>query len=151
VRGTINVRPANVVKTTRARRLRHNSTDAELRLWYRLRSRSIEDRKFVRQEPIGPYIVDFVCREARLIAEVDGGQHSGNEQDRIRDRWLTAHNYRVLRFWNHDVLKNMDGVLEVIAAAVRAESPPHPTAHSASKTRVNALEGGRPLPASGER
>ena len=151
VRGSINMRPANVIKTTGARRLRQNSTDAELRLWYRLRSRSIEGRKFVRQEPIGPHVVDFVCREARLVLEVDGGQHADSEADRIRDRWLTEHNYRVLRFWNHDVLKNMDGVLEVIAAAVCAESPPHPTAHSASKTRVNALEGGRPLPAGGER
>jgi len=135
------MRPANVVKTTRARKLRQNSTDAELRLWNRLRSRSIEGRKFVRQEPIGPYVVDFVCREARLVIEVDGGQHSDSEADRIRDRWLIEHNYRVLRFWNHEVMSNMDGVLEVIAAAVRAEkNPPHPTAF-----------GDRPLPASGER
>src|SRR5690348_6469216 len=76
VRGSCDMRPANVVKTVRARRLRQNSTDAELRLWSRLRSRSIESRKFVRQEPIGPYVVDFVCHEARLIIEVDGGQHA---------------------------------------------------------------------------
>ncbi|MBX9841401.1 MAG: DUF559 domain-containing protein [Xanthobacteraceae bacterium] len=134
------MRPANVIKTNRARRLRQNSTDAELRIWYRLRSRSIEGRKFVRQESIGPYVVDFVCREARVIVELDGGQHADSETDRIRDRWLTDHNYRVLRFWNHDVMKNMDGVLEVIAAAVRAESPPHPDRFAV-----------RPLPASGER
>jgi very-short-patch-repair endonuclease len=94
----------------------------------------------VRQEPIGTYVVDFVCREHRLIIEVDGGQHADNEKDRIRDQWLTEHNYRVLRFWNNDVLGNMDGVLEVIATALRAESSPHPPA-----------SGGRPLPASGER
>ena len=134
------MRPANIVKTIRARRLRLSSTNAELRLWNRLRSRSIEGRKFVRQEPIGPYVVDFVCREARSIVEVDGGQHSDSKKDRIRDQWLTEHNYRVMRFWNHEVLGNTAGVLEVIADAVRAESPPHPTAF-----------GGRPLPASGER
>ena len=92
------MRGAKVFKTANARRLRLNSTDAELRLWNRLRSRSIEGRKFVRQEPIGPYVVDFVCREKRLIVEVDGGQHSNSEQDRLRDQWLTRHNYRVMRF-----------------------------------------------------
>jgi very-short-patch-repair endonuclease len=134
------MRPANVLKSAKARRLRQNSTNAELRLWNRLRSRSIESHKFVRQEPIGPYVVDFICREARLIIEVDGGQHCDNQQDRARDRWLMQHNYRVMRFWNHEVLANTAGVLEVIAAAVRAESPPHPTVFD-----------GRPLPASGER
>jgi len=94
----------------------------------------------VRQEPIGPYVVDFVCRERRLIIEVDGGQHSENKQDRVRDQWLAEHNYRVLRFWNNDVMSNIDGVLEVIAVALPVESPLHPPAC-----------GGRPLPASGER
>lgn len=89
VRGSFGVRGAKVFKTANARRLRLNSTNAELRLWNRLRSRSIEGCKFVRQEPIGPYVVDFVCREKRLIVEVDGGQHSGSEQDRLRDQWLT--------------------------------------------------------------
>jgi very-short-patch-repair endonuclease len=77
--------------------------------------------------------MDFVCRERRLVVEVDGGQHADNEQDRARD-------YRVLRFWNNDVMRNMDGVLESIAEAVHAESPPHPDRFAA-----------RPLPASGER
>jgi very-short-patch-repair endonuclease len=131
---------ANAIKTGRARRLRHNSTDAELRLWHRLRSRSIDGHKFVRQEPIGPYVVDFICRERRLIIEVDGGQHADNEQDRLRGRWLVEHNYRVMRFWNNEVLGNTSGVLEAIMAALRAETPPHPPAF-----------GGRPLPASGER
>ena len=122
------MRGANVFKTARARRLRLNSTDAELSLWNQLRARAINDCKFVRQEPIGPYIVDFVCRERRLIIEVDGGQHADNKHDQVRDQWLTQRNYRVLRFWNNEVLGNMDGVLEVIAAALDAESPPHPPA-----------------------
>ena len=83
--------------------------------------------------------MDFVCREHRLIIEVDGGQHADNARDRVRDQWLTQRNYRVLRFWNNEVLGNMNGVLEVIALALN-ESPPHPPA-----------SGGRPLPASGER
>jgi len=134
------MRGAHEFKTARARRLRSNSTDAELRLWNRLRARSIEDAKFVRQEPIGLYVVDFVCRERRLIIEVDGGQHADNERDYQRDQWLTAHNYRVLRFWNNEVLGNINGVLEIISAALQMDSPPHPPA-----------SGGRPLPASGER
>jgi very-short-patch-repair endonuclease len=119
------MREADEVKTERARRLRRAATDAESKLWYRLRSRQLNGHKFVRQEPIGPYTVDFVCREARLVIEVDGGQHAGNERDVVRDRWLVSHNYRVLRFWNNDVLSNIAGVLETLAA-VLSESPPHP-------------------------
>src|SRR6185503_10612437 len=85
VRGRRPMRGANLIKTARARRLRLNSTNAELRLWNRLRSRAIDGRKFVRQESIGPYVVDFVCRERRLVVEVDGGQHSDNAADRARD------------------------------------------------------------------
>jgi very-short-patch-repair endonuclease len=94
----------------------------------------------VRQEPIGPYVVDFVCRERRLVVEVDGGQHTENEADRQRDMWLRQHNYRVIRFWNNDVLSNTSGILETISKALDEEAPPHPTAF-----------GGRPLPPSGER
>jgi len=115
-------------KTQRARQLRANSTKAELRLWRRLRSRTLCGHKFVRQEPVGPYIVDFVCREHRLVIEVDGGQHATDKRDAVRDRWLAEHRYRVLRFWNNDVLGNMEGVLETIAAALTADSPPHPAA-----------------------
>jgi very-short-patch-repair endonuclease len=122
------MRGANVQKTSTARRLRRNSTIAEQRLWYRLRSRSLYGMKFVRQEPVGPYIVDFVCREYRLVVEVDGGQHCENACDEVRDRWLNDHGYRVLRFWNNDVLENTEGALESIASALphdgRAPSPP---------------------------
>ncbi|MCG6205045.1 DUF559 domain-containing protein [Rhodopseudomonas sp. HC1] len=105
------MRQARDLQTERARRLRRNATDAENKLWQRLRSRSLLGFKFVRQEPIGPYTVDFLSRERRLIVEVDGGQHAGNAQDLVRDEWLRSHNYRVVRFWNNDVLGNIEGVL----------------------------------------
>jgi very-short-patch-repair endonuclease len=119
------MRGADEFRTERARRLRGVLTDAEDNLWYRLRSRRLGGHKFVRQEPIGPYTVDFIWREARLVVEVDGGQHADSERDAIRDKWLAAHNYRVLRFWNNEVLRNLSGVLETIATAL-AEAPPHP-------------------------
>jgi len=119
------MRAARVIKTERARRLRQDATKAETALWYQLRSRRLNGHKFVRQEPIGPYTVDLVCRESRLVIEVDGGQHAENPHDAVRDKWLADHNYRVLRFWNNDVLGNIAGVLEAIATAL-AESPPHP-------------------------
>jgi len=119
------MREAKVSDTTRARRLRRDATDAETALWHRLRARALAGHKFVRQEPIGPYTVDLVCRERRLIIEVDGGQHAECSRDGARDRWLADRNYRVLRFWNNDVLTNIEGVLETIGAAL-AEAPPHP-------------------------
>jgi len=122
--GCFFMRGAKVEKTNIARRLRRNAMIAEQRLWYRLRSRSLYGMKFVRQEPIGPYIVDFVCREKRLVIEVDGGQHAENDRDVVRDRWLRDHNYRVLRFWNNDVIENTDGVLEAITEVLGASPSP---------------------------
>jgi very-short-patch-repair endonuclease len=81
--------------------------------------------RFVRQEPIGPYTVDFICRESRLIVEVDGGQHADSAQDAVRDKWLIARNYRVLRFWNNKVLGNITSVPETVAIAL-TEAPAHP-------------------------
>ncbi|QOZ37918.1 endonuclease domain-containing protein [Bradyrhizobium sp. CCBAU 53421] len=119
------MRGAKESKTKRARNLRSASTDAEGTLWYRLRARRLNGYKFVRQEPIGPYTVDFICREQRLVIEVDGGQHADSQPDAIRDKWLVDHNYRVLRFWNNDVTSNLVGVLETILTTL-AEAPPHP-------------------------
>ena len=119
------MRGADEGKTERARNLRSASTDAERVLWYRLRARRLNGYKFVRQEPIGPYTVDFICREARLIIEVDGGQHADSLRDAVRDKWLIDRNYRILRFWNNGVSRNLAGVLEVIVTAL-AEVPPHP-------------------------
>jgi very-short-patch-repair endonuclease len=102
-------------KMTRiARRLRVAQTDAETVLWNRIRNRQIDGYKFVRQEPVSGYICDFVYREKFLIIEVDGGQHSESVTDKIRDQRLTADGYQVLRFWNNDVLGNLEGVLTVI-------------------------------------
>jgi very-short-patch-repair endonuclease len=97
-----------------ARRLRINQTNAETVVWNRIRNRQIDGYKFVRQEPIKGYICDFVCREKRLIIEVDGGQHNESAEDAIRDRKLTEQGYKVLRFWNNDVLGNIQGVLLTI-------------------------------------
>jgi very-short-patch-repair endonuclease len=120
------MRSAKVTKTAMARRLRKDSTFAERKLWKYLRSRALSGFKFVRQEPIGPYIVDFVCRKQRIVIEVDGGQHATDARDAIRDQWLADHHYRVLRFWNNDVLGNIEGVWDTIFAAASAEAPPHP-------------------------
>ena len=108
---------------TTARNLRKRLTDTERSLWSKIRARQIEGCKFRRQTPIGKYIVDFVCHEQRVIVEVDGGQHSENvEQDFIRDKWLREQGYRILRFWNNEVLTNIEGVLEVIRD--NCKSPP---------------------------
>jgi very-short-patch-repair endonuclease len=97
-----------------ARRLRVNQTDAETVLWNRIRNRQIGGHKFVRQEPVGNYICDFVCRERHVIIEVDGGQHCDSAADVIRDQRLTAEGFKVLRFWNNEVLGNLQGVLVTI-------------------------------------
>lgn len=101
-----------------ARRLRRASTEAEARLWSRLRSRQIEGAKFVRQFPIGPHIADFACRDAGLAIELDGGQHAESPTDSARTTLIEAHGYTVIRFWNHDVLANTEGVLEEIRQAL---------------------------------
>jgi len=121
------MRGPNRKSTSRARKLRIGQTDAETKLWHRLRNRQIANYKFVRQEPIGRYICDFVCRERRLIVEVDGGQHSESHHDKIRDRELVDDGYRVLRFWNNDILGNIDGVLETIRSTLTDELPLTPT------------------------
>jgi len=103
-----------------AKELRQNMTDAEQLLWKQLRAQRFLGLKFRRQVPIGDYIADFACFEARLIIELDGGQHAEQEaQDGARDAWLHAQGFAVLRFWNHEVLGNLEGVLAVIQRAVR--------------------------------
>ena len=98
-----------------ARRLRSNLTDAESCLWKRLRSRQLLGIRFRRQAPIGKYVVDFISYEANLIIELDGGQHALQQAyDERRTAWLESQGFRVLRFWNHDVLQKMDAVLEVV-------------------------------------
>jgi len=101
--------------TDRAKELRQNMTDAEQTLWYFLRAKRFEDLKFRRQQPLGDYIVDFVCFEHDLIIEVDGGQHRENETyDQERTDWLESEGFDVIRFWNDDVLNKTEQVLEQI-------------------------------------
>src|SRR4051812_8159564 len=105
-------------KTARARRLRRDSTNVEMRLWQRLRNRQL-GVDFRRQHPAGSFILDFYCSRLRLAIELDGGQHAQMiGQDERRSTWLTQHGVIVLRFWNSDVVENMLGVLEAIAAKI---------------------------------
>lgn len=108
-------RSSRVIK---ARQLRHNMTDAEHVLWRILRNRQLVSVKFRRQVPIGPYTADFLCYDARLVVEADGGQHDESSSDRVRDAWFAEQGFRVLRFWNNDILNNPEGVATVIAAAL---------------------------------
>jgi very-short-patch-repair endonuclease len=106
------------MKRDQAKQLRTRMTDAELRLWYRLRAYRFNGIKFKRQAPIGPYVVDFICFDHKVIVEVDGGQHADSAPDRRRDAWLRSEGYRVMHFWNNDVLKQTDVVLNEISKAI---------------------------------
>ncbi|SFJ14074.1 endonuclease domain-containing protein [Methylobacterium brachiatum] len=116
------MRAAETERTRFRRHLRQSQTEAERRLWNRLRDRRLGGFKFVRQESIGRYVADFCCREARLIVEIDGSQHADNARDRVRDAWLVARGYRVLRFWNPEIADDIVAVLDTILAAL----PPSP-------------------------
>ncbi|WP_080901254.1 endonuclease domain-containing protein, partial [Rhodopseudomonas palustris] len=107
--------PVSRQKRSFAKSLRANATDAEVALWRLLRSRRLAQLKFRRQVPIGPWIVDFVCFERRLIVEADGSQHAESNDDRMRDRDLASRGFQVLRFWNNDILMQSQSVIEVIA------------------------------------
>jgi very-short-patch-repair endonuclease len=89
-----------------------------------LRAHRLAQGKFKRQQPIGPYIVDFVCFHARLVIEVDGGQHLNNADDQERDAWLNNQGFRVLRFWDNEVLTNLPSVLEKITSYISPSPPP---------------------------
>lgn len=115
-------------RTALARALRGQMTDAERRLWSRLRDRQLNGFRFRRQHPIGPYVVDFACLESKLIVEVDGGQHNGSLRDVERDARLIAAGFRVLRVWNNDVAGNLAGVCDVILAALGPHPNPPPQA-----------------------
>ena len=101
-------------KRDAARVLRRNMTDAEQALWRHLRHRQLAGHHFRRQCPIGPYIVDFACLGRRLVVEVDGGQHCESTRDRRRDGWLRSQGFLVLRFWNNEVLEQIEGVCDMI-------------------------------------
>jgi adenine-specific DNA-methyltransferase len=109
----------------KARQLRRDQTDAEQRLWANLRDRQLGGAKFRRQHPIGPFVADFCCPQRKLVVELDGGQHAEDvaAAEEKRSRFLEAEGYRVLRFWNHDVLKDTVAVLKRIAEVLNY---PHP-------------------------
>jgi very-short-patch-repair endonuclease len=114
----------------RARILRREMTEAEKRLWRMLRSRQTEGYRFRRHVPIGGFIADFVCHAARLIVEIDGGQHDLiSEEETTRTRFLESEGYRVLRFWNNEVLENPEGVRSVIAENLHRVTPTHTLPH----------------------
>ena len=129
------------MKRRKAKQLRGRMTDAEQRLWYHLRAHRFGGSKFKRQAPIGPYIVDFICFEHKLIVEVDGGQHTDSATDHRRDEWLRNEGYQVMRFWNDDVLKRTNIVLGEISNALM---------HSSKDTPLPARLARHPLP-QGER
>jgi very-short-patch-repair endonuclease len=128
--------------SSHAKLLRTNMTDAEKRLWYLLRGHRLKGIKFKRQAPIGRYIVDFVCFQSNLMIEVDGGPHADNDADLRRRRWLEDQGFRVLRFWNNEVLSNTDAVLEAILSAIDIERR--------NPSPVTPLRGVPPSPTRGE-
>ena len=111
-----------------AKTLRTNQTDAELKIWQAIRAGRLMNYKFKRQVPITEFIVDFVCFEQKLVVEIDGGQHAESGRDALRDAKLIKMGFRVLRFWNNDVMNNLDGVLTVILEQLQiATSLPQPS------------------------
>ena len=117
-------------KTAGARRLRRDATQAEKKLWYFLQRRQMADVSFRRQHPLGRFFVDFYCSPLRLVIEVDGGQHNFGRvagRDKLRTRWLEAQGVTVLRFWNNEVLENIEGVWEQIAHTVMLLKQRHMT------------------------
>ncbi|MGQ3102111.1 MAG: endonuclease domain-containing protein [Sphingopyxis solisilvae] len=114
--------------TMRSRELRLNATDAERKLWAQLSARKIAGVRFNRQFPIGPFICDFVSRTAKLVIEVDGGQHAVDvAKDKARTAYLEAQGYRVIRFWNNDVLERIDGVVSEIERVIADMPSPNPS------------------------
>lgn len=110
----------------KAKVMRSQPTDAEAVLWRHLRAGRLAGAKFKRQQPLGRYIVDFVCFEARLIVEVDGGQHNENAYDQARDTWLSSQGFVVRRYWNNEVLANLECVLTDILQHTTSPSPSVP-------------------------
>ena len=133
--------PGEGMSIRHAKSLRTSMTDAERRLWYRLQAHRLNSVKFKRQAVIGHYIADFACFECKLVIEVDGGQHEGKVSDIERDRWLGQQGFRVLRFWNNEVLHNTDAVIGRILEVMGDRANPSPG---------TPLRGAPPSPTTGE-
>ena len=111
-----------------SRSLRRKQTEAERKLWNHLRSRCFKDLKFRRQQPVGPYIADFCCLEGKLVVEVDGGQHlEHGDEDEQRTKFLKKEGFRVIRFWDNEVLARIEDVLEYIYQTIRETPSPQPS------------------------
>jgi very-short-patch-repair endonuclease len=121
---TVKLIPAQ--QQERARALRNNATPAERKLWQALRASQLEGFKFSRQIAIGPFIADLVCRKQRLVVEIDGGQH-GDAPDIARQQFIEAQGYRVLRFWNDQVMSDIDIVCAIILQSLLSAQDPPPT------------------------
>jgi very-short-patch-repair endonuclease len=120
----------NSPKSNLAKVLRRRQTDAEEKVWAVLRSRQFIDLKFRRQHPVGDYIVDFVCLDEKLIIEIDGGQHNEKQmidKDEARQKWLEGEGFRVIRFWNNDVMENLEGVMSRLIELIEERRHPHLT------------------------
>ena len=131
--------------TARAQVLRRRQTKAERLLWKQLANRQIAGAKFRRQQPIGRYIVDFVSFERRLVIEVDGGHHDEDDtriSDEDRTSWFEANGYKIIRFWNNEVEKNLDGVLERILEALHAKPHPHLSPLPSRERRLRGHQAG---------
>ncbi|BBD97993.1 DUF559 domain-containing protein [Sphingobium amiense] len=122
--------------TAKARALRHNATEAERTLWRAISARKVAGIRFNRQVPIGPFICDFVARSNRLVMEIDGGQHN-EDADAERTNYIEAQGFRVIRFWNHDVLGNIEGVISEIERVIADMPSPDP-----SHKREGSMAGG---------
>jgi very-short-patch-repair endonuclease len=134
----------------RARELRKNPTDTERKLWHHIRDKQLDNFRFRRQRPIGKYIVDFICLEANLVIELDGGQHAEQLQyDAERTKYLTAQGLHVLRYWNNDVMQNIAGVLEDIRTAliqrVSLSTPSRPSPREGKEPTVPVEEVSAPM------
>ena len=116
----------NILTNKLQRELRKTMTDAERKLWQQLRGKPFDGHKFRRQHPFGDFILDFVCLEAKLVIEVDGGQHNESAQDLVRDQVLKQAGFRVMRFWNNQVLTEIEAVVEAIWLELHP-SPPQPS------------------------
>jgi len=113
-----------------AKSMRRQPTNAEAIIWATLRGARMQGFKFKRQQPIGAYIVDFVCFECGLVVEIDGGQHAEDvSADQHRSNWLQSQGFRILRFWNNEVIERRDDVLESIIRALREYPSPQPLSH----------------------
>src|SRR5690606_2718576 len=127
----------------RAKELRNNPTEVEKKLWQYLRKSQLARYKFRRQQPIGPYIVDFFSSDAGLIIELDGGQHAENiEYDKKRTEFLQAQGYSVLRFWNNNITENIEGVYEAVLNVLKEAPPPTPSLKGRGESECDPLPQG---------